>query len=118
MLFQSHWLINQQPLAFCYSHEHNIYLHQYQKQYILIEIHQYQNNKKYDLFGFIKPDFENYIVFELISNTSSSVKNFYSVDITLKDKLKLGRGQEAARRNTFPARDRSSLSGHVEFANA
>ena len=54
-----------------------------------------QNNKKYDLFGFIKPDFENYIVFELISSTSSSVKNFYSVDITLKDSLKLGRGQES-----------------------
>jgi pSer/pThr/pTyr-binding forkhead associated (FHA) protein len=54
-----------------------------------------QNGKKYDIFDFIKPEFENYIIFEYIPNDLSNQKSFYSVNITNKNRIKIGRGQES-----------------------
>lgn len=54
-----------------------------------------QHGKIYDLFNFIKPEFESYMIFELIANESSTLKTYFSVNIHGKDLLRLGRGQDS-----------------------
>lgn len=54
-----------------------------------------QNGKIYNLFDFLNPDFNNYIIFEIITHDSTSIRSLVSIDISNKKRLKLGRGQDS-----------------------
>lgn len=54
-----------------------------------------QHGKIYNLFDFLKPEFSNYLIFEIITHDSASVRSLVSIDITNKKRLKMGRGQDS-----------------------